>query len=114
MLIISTGYLTWGSIDLIIAILNCDREPKILLNNLIFAAIPHTEPWGLNTFLVMIICNTAAIAIVAAIPQQNSRTTPNSPTGLGKFDLPTLIAAMSFGHILGVGFSLGLTNLGII
>ncbi|WP_310484043.1 photosystem I reaction center subunit PsaK [Chamaesiphon sp. VAR_48_metabat_403] len=81
--------------------------------NSIIAAIPHTEPWCLNTVIIMIICNTAAIAIAAAIPHRNPISTPNSPNIAG-IDLATLIAAMSFGHILGVGFSLGLTNLGII
>jgi photosystem I subunit X len=86
-----------------------------LLDNLIFAAIPHTEPWGLNTVLVMIICNSVAIAIVAARSLLSRSTSPTEiPTGLGKLDFATLIAAMSLGHILGVGFSLGLTNLGII
>jgi photosystem I reaction center subunit PsaK len=63
----------------------------------------------------MIICNSVAIAIVAARSLLSRSTSPTEmPTGFGKFDLATLIAAMSLGHILGVGFSLGLTNLGII
>jgi photosystem I subunit X len=77
-----------------------------LLNNLIIAAIPHTEPWGFNTGLVMIICNLVAVAIMALIAKLSGR--------VGNFNLSELVAAMSFGHILGVGFVLGLTNLGII
>jgi photosystem I subunit X len=30
------------------------------------------------------------------------------------FNLPELLATLSFGHILGVGFVLGLTNAGVI
>jgi photosystem I subunit X len=77
-----------------------------LLNNLIIAAIPHTEPWGFNTALVMIICNLVAVAIAAL----NTKLTPR----LESFNLSQLVAAMSFGHIVGVGFVLGLTNIGII
>ncbi|WP_309742191.1 MULTISPECIES: photosystem I reaction center subunit PsaK [unclassified Chamaesiphon] len=77
-----------------------------MLNNLIIAAIPHTEPWGFNTAFVMIICNLFAVAIAAIIAKLNSRA--------GIFSWAELVAAMSFGHILGVGFVLGLTNIGII
>jgi photosystem I subunit X len=77
-----------------------------LLNNLIIAAIPHTEPWGFNTAFVMIICNLFAVAIVAIIAKRSSRMNISNLAGL--------VAAMSFGHILGVGFVLGLTNIGII
>jgi photosystem I subunit X len=77
-----------------------------LLNNLIIAAIPHTEPWGFNTAFVMIICNLVAVAIAAVIAKLSGRAKI--------FSLTELVAAMSFGHILGVGFVLGLTNIGII
>jgi photosystem I subunit X len=77
-----------------------------LLNNLIIAAIPHTEPWGFNTAFVMIVCNLFAVAIAAIIAKINSRAEI--------FSLAELVAAMSFGHILGVGAVLGLTNIGII
>lgn len=83
-----------------------DRESDFLLDNLIIAAIPHTEPWGFNTALVMIICNSVAVAIAAL----NAKLTGQ----LGRFNLSELVAAMSFGHIVGVGFVLGLTNIGII
>lgn len=86
--------------------MNGDRELDFLLDNLIIAAIPHTEPWGFNTALVMIICNLVAVAIAAL----NAKITRR----LGIFNLSELVAAMSFGHIVGVGFVLGLTNIGVI
>jgi photosystem I subunit X len=89
-----------------------------LLNNLIIAAIPHTEPWRLTTAIVMIICNLLAIAITFGSVQLRSKirvANPDDKSILGKgFSLPELFAAMSFGHIIGVGVVLGLTNIGII
>ena len=82
-----------------------------LLQNLIIGAIPHTEPWNLNTATVMILCNLLAVAIC--------RLTVSNP-GVGKpdlfrsFSLTELIATFSFGHLLGVGSVLGLTSLGVI
>jgi photosystem I subunit X len=89
-----------------------------LLNNLIIAAIPHTEPWRLTTAIVMIICNLLAIAITFGSVQLRSKIRVANPDdksipGRG-FGLPELFAAMSFGHVLGVGVVLGLTNIGII
>ncbi len=95
-----------------------------MLNNLIIAAIPHTEPWGLNTAMVMISSNLVAIAIGrlaissgsswrAANPETNS-SNPLETGLLSKSHLSELIASMSFGHILGVGAVLGLTNVGVI
>lgn len=88
-----------------------------MLTNLIIAAIPHTEPWGLKTAVVMIICNLVAVAIGRfAIAQPG--TGPDLPIGkpdlFRNFNLPELLATMSFGHILGVGAILGLTNAGAI
>jgi photosystem I subunit X len=80
-----------------------------LLNNLIIAAIPHTEPWGFKTAFVMIVCNSVA----AAILWLNSYLNGN-PALVPKFSLPELLATFSIGHIIGVGMVLGLTNIGTI
>ena len=88
-----------------------------MLNNLIIAAIPHTEPWGFNTALVMIICNLVAVAIgrfAIANPGNGPDLQIGQPDLFRKFSLPELLATLSFGHILGVGFVLGLTNAGAI
>jgi photosystem I subunit X len=99
-------------------------ELKLLLNNFIFAAIPHTEPWGFNTALVMIGANLVAVAIGRSIftspsfhHRANSQAVSNSTMGTNpasNFTLFELLASMSFGHILGVGAVLGLTNVGVI
>jgi photosystem I subunit X len=88
-----------------------------LLNNLIIAAIPHTEPWGFSTALVMIICNLVAVAIgrfAIANPGNGPDLRISKPDLFRNFSLPELLATLSFGHILGVGFVLGLTNAGAI
>jgi photosystem I subunit X len=93
-----------------------DRELKFLLSNLIIAAIPHTEPWRSMTALLMIICNLLAIAITFGLTRFGNRFAGDGDRLLSvrEFGYLELIAAMSFGHILGVGVVLGLTNIGII
>lgn len=81
-----------------------------MLYNSIVAVIPHTEPWNLNTATVMIICNLVTVAI-GRLANANYGVKSES---FGDFDLPKLIALLSFGHIIGVGFVLGLTNIGAV
>jgi photosystem I subunit X len=88
-----------------------------LVQHFLLAAIPHTEPWGFGTALVMVISNLVAVAIGRfAINQPGGG--PDLPVGkpdlFRNFNLPELLATLSFGHILGVGFVLGLTNAGVI
>ncbi len=88
-----------------------------MLSSLIIAAIPHTEPWGINTAMVMIICNTVTIAIRGlAISLPTGKQNANIPNNnlLQRFDPTELIATFSLGHMIGVGFVLGLTNIGVI
>jgi photosystem I subunit X len=93
------------------------REFKSLFYNSIVAVIPHTEPWGFNTAMVMIICNAIAVAI-GSFMRADRGSSPSLPVSkpnlVRNFNLPELIAMMSFGHILGVGMILGLTNIGAI
>jgi photosystem I subunit X len=92
-----------------------------LLNNLIIAAIPHTEPWGFNTAFVMIVCNLVAVAILLLNGYINGRDPISNPIAHNgqpaltqQFTLPELLATFSVGHIVGVGMVLGLTNIGTI
>jgi photosystem I subunit X len=100
--------------------MNVDRESKSLSINPIITAIPHTEPWGSNTALVMIICNLLAVAIslgIGRLRPVDAQTGSNLTAAIDvfkNFNLAELLAALSFGHILGVGMVLGLTNVGII
>ncbi len=85
--------------------------------NLIVAVIPHTEPWNFNTALVMIVCNLFAV-VIGRFAIANPGGGPDLPVGkpdlFRNFNLPELLATFSFGHILGVGLVLGLTNAGAI
>ncbi|WP_310486891.1 photosystem I reaction center subunit PsaK [Chamaesiphon sp. VAR_69_metabat_338] len=89
-----------------------------MLSNLIIAAIPHTEPWRSMTALLMIICNLLAIAITFGLTKLRKRfggdRHDDRLSSVRDFGYSELIAAMSFGHIIGVGLVLGLTNIGII
>lgn len=64
----------------------------------------------------MILCNLLAIVIGSRVIQNRGKG-PNLPIdlpGIGKFGVPELLATTSFGHILGAGTILGLTNAGIL
>ncbi|HIK11860.1 MAG TPA: photosystem I reaction center subunit PsaK [Oscillatoriaceae cyanobacterium M33_DOE_052] len=76
-----------------------------------------TPEWSLNVALVMILCNLFALAIgYKAI--QKSGVGPKLPVGLpplfSNFGVPELIATACFGHLLGVGFILGMGNAGLL
>jgi photosystem I subunit X len=88
-----------------------------LLDHLFLAAIPHTEPWGFGTALVMVISNLVAVAIgrfAIKLPGGGPALPIGKPDLFRNFNLPELLDTLSFGHILGVGFVLGLTNAGVI
>lgn len=81
-----------------------------MFNLALLAAVPHTPSWSLSTALVMLICNALAIAIA-----RYGIKYPNvGPKLIGDFSVPALLAATSFGHLLGTGAILGLGNLGVL
>lgn len=80
-------------------------------------AIPRTQEWTPSVGLVMVLCNVLAIAI-GRFAIKNPGIGPDIPTNkpdlFRKFGIPELLATMSFGHILGAGLILGLTNAGVL
>lgn len=79
--------------------------------------VPQTVPWNFNVALVMIAANLFAIFIgrfaIKKAGTNNQIRLAND--GLWKnFGLPELLATASFGHILGAGFILGLSNAGLL
>jgi photosystem I subunit X len=92
-----------------------------LLNLTLLAAVqstvPSTPEWTPAVGLVMILCNLFAIA-VGRYAIQNPGVGPDIPAEkpalFNKFGVPELLATMSFGHILGAGFILGLSNAGAL
>ena len=90
-----------------------------MLTNLFFGlqASPSTVDWNPSVALVMIMCNLFAIAI-GRYAIQKSGEGPDLPVPKpevwDKFGLPELLATTSFGHILGAGMILGLSNAGVL
>lgn len=92
-----------------------------MIHSILLAAVQptvaDTSTWSWSGSLVMNICVLLGI-IIARIAVQNKGKGPALPLlqpFLGKnFGLPELLAGISFGHILGVGAILGLTNAGVI
>lgn len=84
--------------------------------SLLAATVPNTVEWNLSVGIIMIFANLFAIAIGRfAIKKPGSGPSLVSQSGLWKkFGPPELLATMSFGHILGVGLVLGLSNAGIL
>lgn len=80
---------------------------------------PNTPQWSPTVGLVMVICNLVAIAIgYYAISRDNRGKGPGLPVSMPAmftgFGLPELLATASFGHVLGAGVILGLSNAGVL
>ncbi|HEY9298304.1 MAG TPA: photosystem I reaction center subunit PsaK [Phormidium sp.] len=71
----------------------------------------RSSNWSVQLAAVMIVCNILALLIVRYATQDRG-SKPASP--VPGFGLPQLIAGTSFGHILGAGAILGLTNAGVL
>lgn len=82
-----------------------------MLHSLVLAATYRAADWSPSVAVVMILANVIAIAI-SRFTIQRPNVGPEVP-GLG-LSVPALIAATSFGHILGAGAILGLTNTGAL
>lgn len=87
-----------------------------MISSILIAAVPPTPGWTPTVGLVMILCNLLAIAIGSRVIQSRGKG-PNLPIDLPGFEgfgVPELLATTSFGHVLGAGTILGLTNAGIL
>jgi photosystem I subunit 10 len=83
--------------------------------SLLATAMPTTIEWNFNVAITMIVCNIIAIVIgKLSIQQPNSDPQLPSPSFFGGFGLPAVLATTSFGHILGAGVILGLSNFGVL
>ena len=87
------------------------------MSHSILLATATTTPWSINTAIVMVAANLFAIAIGYYAIQQKG-VGPKMPVELPAmftgFGIPELLATASFGHILGAGFVLGLSNAGLL
>ncbi len=88
----------------------------LALSNLL-ANIPQTVEWNFNVALVMISANLLAV-FIGRFAIQKAGIGPDLPVEKPalwkKFGLAELLATVSFGHILGAGFVLGLSNAGLL
>ncbi len=76
-----------------------------------------TVAWNPYTSLIMIGCNIFAI-VIGRYAIQKPGQGPPFPVAQAEFaenfGFPELLATMSFGHILGAGMILGLTQAGLL
>ena len=80
-------------------------------------AVARTIEWSPNIAIIMIATNLVAIAIGRYAIQRRGvgPALPVQVPGLFEgFGVPELLATTSFGHILGAGIILGLSNAGIL
>lgn len=81
----------------------------------LLAVVPRTLEWSPAIGIIMILCNVLAIAIGKfSIKQPNVGPAMPSSNMFGGFGLGAVLGTTSFGHLLGAGVILGLSNLGVI
>ncbi|MGV0025849.1 photosystem I reaction center subunit PsaK [Phormidesmis priestleyi] len=88
------------------------------MNIALFAvASARTSEWSPAVGITMSLCCLLAVAI-GRYAIQNRGVGPKlplkEPALFEGFGLPELLATMSFGHVLGAGVILGLTNAGVL
>jgi photosystem I subunit X len=66
-----------------------------------------SQTWSPTVAIVMVVCSVLGVAIA-------STTKKAGPSLAGGLTAAQLIAGTAFGHLVGVGATLGLTRLGII
>ncbi|MBF2089633.1 MAG: photosystem I reaction center subunit PsaK [Synechococcales cyanobacterium K44_A2020_017] len=86
------------------------------MHSMVLAAATTTA-WSFDVALIMITCNLFAIAIGYYAIQKRG-VGPGLPVDMPAiftgFGIPELLATASFGHILGAGMILGLSNAGLL
>lgn len=86
-----------------------------MLTSTILAVVPRTLEWTPTVAIIMILCNIAAIAFgKLTIQRPSDGTQVPSSNMFGGFGLGAILGTASFGHILGAGVILGLSNLGVL
>jgi len=89
----------------------------LLYDTLLAVTTPRTIEWSVGVGIVMTLSCLFSVAIGRSAIQNRGQG-PNLPLdvpGLFEgFGFPELLATMSFGHLLGAGFVLGLSNAGVL
>ncbi|AFY35906.1 photosystem I reaction center subunit PsaK [Calothrix sp. PCC 7507] len=74
------------------------------------ASVPATPVW--NPTVAIIISVSSIVSVLLATKIQYPLVGPKLP--ILPVSIPTFLGALAFGHIIGVGIVLGLTNIGRI
>ncbi len=74
------------------------------------ATVPPTPEW--NSTVGIIISVSSLVALLLTFKIEKPLVGPQVP--ILPISIPAFIAAMAFGHVIGVGIVLGLTNIGAI
>lgn len=72
------------------------------------ASVPATPVW--NPTVAIIISVSSLIAVLLALKIEKPLVGPKLP--ILPISIPAFVGAMAFGHIIGIGIVLGLTNIG--
>lgn len=84
---------------------------------LLAQSVPTTPQWSPKVAIVMIACNLFVLAIgkyAIRKPGAGPALPFQMPMLFEGFGLPELLATGSFGHILGAGMILGMSNAGLL
>ncbi len=81
----------------------------------LLAIVSRSPDWSPSIGLIMVAANVVAI-LIAKFTVKYPNVGPGIPvlSDVAGLSLPALLAATSFGHILGAGVILGLTNTGTL
>jgi photosystem I subunit X len=83
-----------------------------LFTSPLFAVAVRAADWSPKVAAIMLVCNVLAFAFGrATIKKQNVGPAPNTFLGMS---LAALIGSTCFGHIIGTGVIMGLTNMGVL
>jgi photosystem I subunit X len=83
-----------------------------LFTSPLFAVAVRAADWSPKVAGIMLVCNLIAFAFGrATIKKQNVGPAPGLFLGMS---LGALLGTTSFGHIIGAGVIMGLTNMGVL
>jgi photosystem I subunit X len=86
-----------------------------LFTSPLFAVVVRAADWDPKVAVIMVVCNIIAIAFgKATIKHQNVGLGLPSANLFGGMGHGAMLGVTCFGHILGAGVILGLTNMGVL
>jgi photosystem I subunit X len=88
-----------------------------LITTTLMEIAPRATDWSPAVGLVMILSNVTAIAFAKmTMSKENQTAGPAMPSAnmFGGFGAPAVVGATCFGHVIGAGVILGLSNMGVL